>query len=184
MLFLPYRTQDITFLELWDAPDNAPAAAGIWLEYFSRAQIHALDRVEHPAIDDARFHLTRCDTDTPASLGATAAALPAPDIVIDDASHASHHQQDAFLTLFPVLKPGGLYIIEDLRSQPPDIERAGITTTATLFQSYLAKRSFAHSDPDTAARFNALANQISGCFLFQAQFRKRKRDQIAVIHKR
>jgi len=44
--------------------------------------------------------------------------LPDLDIIIDDASHASHHQQNAFLTLFPKLRSGGLYIIEDLRWQP------------------------------------------------------------------
>jgi len=32
---------------------------------------------------------------------------PAPDIVVDDASHASHHQQNAFLEIFPRLQSGG-----------------------------------------------------------------------------
>ncbi len=44
------------------------------------------------------------------------------DIIIDDASHASHHQQNAFVTLFPKLRSGGLYIIEDLRWQRPAYE--------------------------------------------------------------
>ncbi|MGB9592401.1 MAG: hypothetical protein ACPL1K_07775, partial [Candidatus Kryptoniota bacterium] len=41
------------------------------------------------------------------------------DIVIDAASHASHQQQIALGNLFPFLKRGGYYIIEDLNYQPP-----------------------------------------------------------------
>jgi len=36
------------------------------------------------------------------------------DIVIDDGSHDSRHQRIAFETLFPLLKDGGIYLIEDL----------------------------------------------------------------------
>ena len=75
-------------------------------------------------------------------------------------------------------------MIEDLRWQPPAYERAGITTTANLFQSWLDARSFSHSDPTIAAEFNALAPEISGAFVFQAHFRKSKRDQVVVVHKR
>jgi len=49
--------------------------------------------------------------------------MPELDIIIDDASHASHHQQKGFLELFPKLKSGGLYIIEDLRWQPKGMEK-------------------------------------------------------------
>jgi len=44
------------------------------------------------------------------------------DIIIDDGSHASWHQQLTLRTLFPRLEKGGLYIIEDLHYQPPGIE--------------------------------------------------------------
>ena len=37
-----------------------------------------------------------------------------PDIIIDDASHAHSHQIMALIKLFPLLKDGGIYILEDL----------------------------------------------------------------------
>lgn len=88
-----------------------------------------------------------------------------------------------FWNCFPGVKPGGMYIIEDLRWQPPPYEKK-ITKTAALFQSYLHKREFEHSDPAVAAEFNALSSEISGCFVFQARYQKARRDQVAVIHKR
>jgi len=36
------------------------------------------------------------------------------DIIVDDASHLPQHQYLAFKTLFSFLKPGGIYIIEDI----------------------------------------------------------------------
>ncbi len=110
--------------------------------------------------------------------------MPDFDIIIDDASHASHHQQNGFLEMFPKLRSGGLYIIEDLRWQPETYEKPGITKTADLFRAFSETRRFAHGDATVEAAFNAMAPEISGCFLFQVGFDKRRRDQVAVIHKR
>ena len=40
------------------------------------------------------------------------------DIIIDDGSHYSPHQQKTLGYLFPKLKAGGLFIIEDLHYTP------------------------------------------------------------------
>lgn len=73
--------------------------------------------------------------------------LPTCDIVLDDAPHVSHHQQNTFLELFPKLASGGLYIIEDLRWQPKACEKQGITKTSRLFRRYRETRAFGHSVP-------------------------------------
>jgi hypothetical protein len=39
--------------------------------------------------------------------------MGAPDIVIDDGSHVGSDQRAAFETLFPLVREGGLYVIED-----------------------------------------------------------------------
>ncbi|MGB7269037.1 MAG: class I SAM-dependent methyltransferase, partial [Albidovulum sp.] len=156
----------------------------MWLEYFPKAQIHGLDVSDFSWFSADRFSFYRCDMDERCNIAAAAAAMPDFDIILDDASHASHHQQNAFLELFAHLKPGGLYIIEDLRWQPKTYEKKGITKTAELMRGFSESRSFSHSDPLVAAAFTNLIPQISGCFVFQARYNKTNKDQVVVIHKR
>lgn len=196
MLLHPYRNQAITFLEMGlliggpehgiDA-DRATAdlpSIRMWLEYFPKARIHGLDVSDFAWFEHDRFTFHRCDMNARENIAAAARDMPALDVIIDDASHASHHQQNGFLHLFPQLKSGGLYIIEDLRWQPEAYEKKGITKTADLFRNFAETRVFAHKDPATQAAFAALAPDISGCFVFQARYDKKRKDQVAVIHKR
>jgi hypothetical protein len=195
MLFLPYKDRKINFLEMGlqiGGPEHGKSedrkttdcpSIRMWLEYFPNAAIHGLDVSDFAWFEQERFTFHRCDMDDRSAIADTAEDLPEMDIIVDDASHASHHQQNAFLELFPMLKSGGLYIIEDLRWQPEPYEKPGITKTAQLFSDFSHSRKFAHSDPETQAEFDALAPHISGCFVFQAQYHKNKRDQVAVIHK-
>ncbi len=196
MLFQPFVDRPITFMEmglLIGGPEHGITAdretkdlpsIRMWLEYFTKAQIIGLDISDFSWFEHERFSFLRCDMDTRPNIEAATKDLSQIDIIIDDASHASHHQQNAFLTLFPKLRSGGLYIIEDLRWQPPPYEQSGITKTAALFQSYLQDRAFTHSDPSVGAEFDALRDQMSGCFVFQVRYQKQRRDQVLVVHKR
>jgi len=197
MLFHPWRQREITFLEMGlliggpehgvdadRATDDLPSIR-MWLDYFPKARVHGLDVSDFSWFAHERFTFHRCDMEEPRQIARALDAIdPAPDIVIDDASHASHHQQAAFLEIFPRLKSGGLYVIEDLRWQPPSHEKPQITKTAALFRSWLDDRRFTHSDLAVADAFNALAPQISGCIVEPARYQKKRRDQVAVIHKR
>ncbi|MCZ4353349.1 hypothetical protein O4H61_12545 [Roseovarius aestuarii] len=196
MLFHPYRNRKITFLEMGlliggpehgidkDRKTTDLPSIRMWLEYFPKANIHGLDVSDFSWFKDDRFTFHRCDMDDRAQIAAVAADIPTPDIVIDDASHASHHQQNAFLEIFPKLASGGLYVIEDLRWQPPPYEIDGITKTADLLRSFIDNRTFEHSDAAIAEGFNALIPDISACIVHPAKFQKKRRDQVAVIHKR
>lgn len=197
MLFNPFRGRKITFLEMglmaggpeWgvdaDRDTSTPPSIQMWLNYFPKANVIGLDVSDFSAFETDRFKFFQCDMDNRADITQTAAEMPDIDIILDDASHASKHQQDGFLELFPKLKSGGLYIFEDLRWQPKEYEAKtpGITKTSHLLQSFIQDREFKHSDAATAAEFNALRPMISGCFVFQAHFTKNRRDQVAVIHK-
>ncbi|MEO1140184.1 MAG: hypothetical protein AAFW87_12080 [Pseudomonadota bacterium] len=197
MLFHPFRQRKITFLEMGlliggpehgNSPDrettDAPSIR-MWLEYFPKADIHGLDISDFSWFKDDRFTFHRCDMDDRDEIASAIEEVgAAPTIVIDDASHASHHQQNAFLEIFPRLESGGIYVIEDLRWQPEPYERDGITKTAELFRSWLEKKVFEHNDPAVAAEFNVLAEDISGCIVETARFLRGRRDQVAVIHKK
>src|SRR5882757_9979464 len=39
-----------------------------------------------------------------------------PDIIIDDGSHVNEHMIDTFKILFPLLKDGGVYVVEDTQT--------------------------------------------------------------------
>ena len=197
MLFHPYRQRKITFLEmglLIGGPEHGKSADRVttdlpsirmWLEYFPKANIHGLDVSDFSWFEHERFTFHRCDMDDRNQIAtAIKEVTPAPTIVIDDASHASHHQQNAFLEIFPRLESGGLYVIEDLRWQPATYEHDGITKTAALCRSWLNEREFQHSDPAVAAEFNALAEDISGCIVEPIRYQRKRRDQVAVIHKK
>ena len=196
LLFRPFRNKPVTFLEmglLIGGPEHGIDAGRetrdlpsirMWLDYFSEAQIIGLDISDFSWFEHPRFRFVQCDMDDRSNIARAARAIGAVDIVIDDASHASHHQQNAFLEFFPALPPGGLYVIEDLRWQPDAFERPGITKTAKLFRGFSETREFHHDDSATETAFRALAPEISGCFVFQVKFTKTRRDQVAVIHKR
>ena len=196
LLFNPYRGRKITFLEMGlfiGGPEHGVDAdrettdlpsIRMWLEYFPKAEIHGLDVSDFSWFEHPRFTFHRCDMDERANVARAADAMPVPDIVLDDASHASHHQQNAFLEIFPRMRSGGLYVIEDLRWQPDTYERPGITKTAALLRSFIDDRRFTHSDPETQAAFDALIPDISACIVHPVRYQKSRKDQVAVIHKR
>lgn len=196
LLFQPLRDRPLRLLEMGlqiGGPEHGKPAGRqttdlpsvrMWLEYFPRAEIIGLDVSDFGWFHDPRFRFIRCDMEERPAIAAAAASVGELDIVIDDASHASHHQQAGFLEFWPRLRRGGIYIIEDLAWQPEAYEREGFTKTAALWQSYLADRAFSHSEPALAAAFDTLRPEFSGVFVHQARFLKRRRDQIVVVHKR
>jgi hypothetical protein len=52
----------------------------------------------------------------PAFLKSVVDEMGAPDIILDDGSHIAEHLRISFDALFPLLKEGGLYVIEDLQT--------------------------------------------------------------------
>jgi predicted methyltransferase len=167
-----------------DAGRGESTTAPMWLRYLPKAQITALDEVTYPKTHDPRLSQLQTGFDTRSEIAQTVAGLDKLDLVLDDATHVSHHQQNAFVELFPKLKSGGLYIIEDLRFQPKARESSGFPKTSWLFQGYLRDGGFTHPDPAMQEALNALRVDISGCFIHQAKWHKDKRDQVLVVHKR
>ncbi|MEM6481931.1 MAG: hypothetical protein AAF922_10010 [Pseudomonadota bacterium] len=196
MLFHAYRQQKFSFLEMGlliggpeqgNHPDrettDAPSIR-MWLEYFPNAKIHGLDVSDFSWFKHDRFAFHRCDMGERENIKTAFAEIdPVPEIVLDDASHASHHQQFAFLEIFPKLPSGALYVIEDLRWQPNAMELENFTKTAHLFRGWLNDRVFAHKDAALAEEFNAMSHMISGCIIEPVRFMKGRKDQVLVVHK-
>ena len=114
------RHRRLTVLEIGIGGYNDPRRGGeslrMWKAYFRKSQIHGLD------IHDKRYHTERRITTHQASqvdgpfLRALSQNVGGFDIVIDDGSHINQHVIETFEILFPLLKPDGIYAIEDLQS--------------------------------------------------------------------
>ena len=113
--FASYRVEGVKFLEIGI---SFGGSLEMWRKYFgSSATIYGIDvdpncadRVSAPNVarigsqDDANF------------LKSVVEEMGAPDIILDDGSHIGRHQLESFRVLFPLLKEGGLYAIEDLHT--------------------------------------------------------------------
>jgi hypothetical protein len=109
-------------LGIWDGGSTV-----FWFEYFRPTKLVAvdyLDREDDPAFRGyvGRENLSgrlktywRTDQSDRERLQAIVAdEFTTPlDLVIDDASHELHATRASFETLFPLLRPGGMYLVED-----------------------------------------------------------------------
>lgn len=91
----------------------------MWSEYFDKARLLGIDinfsRIKAPV---PRCSLRYADQSKPEELKLAFSdiARDSVDMIIEDGMHTSRCQQICFGFLFPFVKPGGRYIIEDLQS--------------------------------------------------------------------
>lgn len=112
--FGPLRLQPINLLEI--GVDDG-ASMRMWRDYFPTAQIHGVD-ISDKALQHAgeriNIHIgDQVDQDFMMTVAACAAPL---SIIIDDGGHQMHQQIRSFEILFPMLAPGGIYVVEDLHT--------------------------------------------------------------------
>lgn len=117
-LLEPLRDNPISLLELGWGGHEDPLAGGnsarMWAEYFHRGIVSVVElEPKTPAAMPANLHLYQGSQSDPALIDRIAADAGPFDVVIDDASHLSSLTIRSFELLWPMLKPGGLYIVED-----------------------------------------------------------------------
>lgn len=94
------------------------ASVHMWYEYLPKGDIHAVDIVPASQLDNERIHTYIADQGDKKSLEALIQSFGKRefDFIIDDGSHHPDHQQLTLNMLFPLLRSGGVYFIEDLRN--------------------------------------------------------------------
>lgn len=111
-ILAPLRNEPIRLLEI--GIFNG-ASISAWLEYFPKARIIGVDTFERVApgaisvLRDPRVSFYACDST------AFAPQIDAVDIVIDDGSHKPEAQLATFGMYSPLVKDGGMYVIEDVK---------------------------------------------------------------------
>lgn len=89
----------------------------MWREYFPEAAIIGID-IKESSIQyfGDRVYTFVADQKNKEDLKHIIEIFPSFDFIIDDGSHKSYDQVFSFLHLYPTLKSGGVYFIEDLHT--------------------------------------------------------------------
>ena len=115
--FRNLRRKKLTILEIgiggYYNPKEGGASLRMWKRYFPRSMIYGIDLYDKSAVQEKRiktFQGNQADEDFLKDICNKTGPL---DIIIDDGSHVNNHVITSFKILFPFLKDGGIYIIED-----------------------------------------------------------------------
>jgi hypothetical protein len=139
-------------------PTDAPSLR-MWREYFPNATCFGFDRSDFSAVTLPHVTILRGDQATRQDLEQAARVCGGGfDIIIDDGSHWSSHQQITLGALFPFLNPTGLYFIEDLSWQPDPVETPWTADalrqwaeTGVLWSPYMTAAERAFLEENTAS---------------------------------
>jgi hypothetical protein len=92
------------------------ASLRMWKHFFPHGQIFGLDIHDKSFVDEDRITTFVADQSDPESLILVAKKIGKLDVVIDDGSHLSPDVLTTFKTLFPLLRDGGIYAVEDTQT--------------------------------------------------------------------
>lgn len=88
----------------------------MWKSYFRKSLICGIDIEDKTHLSEKRVKIFHGDQTDHLFLEKIINEVPAPDIIIDDGSHVCSDIIFSFNNLFPKLKKGGLYFIEDTQT--------------------------------------------------------------------
>ena len=118
--FAPFQYKRLVILEIGIGGYRDPTAGGeslrMWKAFFPRARIYGLDIYDKSFHDERRIKTFQGSQDDEDFLRYVVSEIGPIDIIIDDGSHVNTHVINTFRFLFPVLKDGGIYAIEDLQT--------------------------------------------------------------------
>jgi len=169
----PYR--DIDGLRILEIGAESGAALGAWLQYFTKpaavqGAAYGVDAIaaKQTACSIMPDHCEKLaiyslDQSDKAALADMSAKNPEGwDIIIDDASNYPPHQIISFQNLWSKIRPGGLYVIED-------IETSYVDTGSTY--GYQLTGGIGHAPPANAVeQFKRLADVVSRKHFYRPQF--------------
>jgi hypothetical protein len=148
----------------------------MWASYFPQATIFGFDLNDFSAVESDRYKIFQGDSGSRADLTRLIQVSGGEfDVIIDDASHESEHQQIALGMLFPHLRAGGLFIIEDLF--PPSTTQSVLRqfeVNGTVQSQYMTdcERTYLEANIKAVAMYDSFYDGLSG------------RDALGIIWKR
>jgi hypothetical protein len=114
------RKKPVVVLEIgiggYDDPNAGGASLRMWKDFFPKGKINGIDLFPKTGVDEQRIRTFQGSQDDGIFLENVINEIGNPDIIIDDGSHINKLTKKTFEILFPKLKMGGFYIIEDLQT--------------------------------------------------------------------
>jgi hypothetical protein len=116
--FEPFRDMELNFLELGVKGGHSLRT---WKNYFQKSNIWGVDNNPNcKSHEEEQINVLVCEQHSEQILD-TSREIGGFDIILDDASHINTLSAASFNLLFPSLKKGGFYIIEDLGNSYLDL---------------------------------------------------------------
>lgn len=118
--FNKFRNKSINFFEIGAGGYTSPFMGGnslrMWKSYFKNSNIYSLDIHDKSPLNETRIKIFQ-GSQTDKDLLLEINKLVGPfDIIIDDGSHINENVITTFKILFPLLKDGGIYAVEDTQT--------------------------------------------------------------------
>jgi hypothetical protein len=156
----------------------------MWHAYLPNAKLYGIDISDFSSFETEWFKFFRADCGEEAQLKTVADLGIEFDVILDDGSHAPFHQQQTFLSLFPALRPGGLFIIEDIQWQPSTyaFKLPAVPRTDDLFRRFVQQGHFSDTGALPVERWTALAGDIKSVFLIDEDWLYEHRRQYNARH--
>jgi hypothetical protein len=163
---------------------EALPSVAMWHSYLPNAQLYGVDISDFSSFENEWFKFVRADCGDAAQLQKVADLGVGFDIILDDGSHAPFHQQQTFLTLFPTLRPGGLFIIEDMQWQPStyELQLPQVPRTDELLRRFILDGKFSDTGSLALERWTALEPDIKNVFLIDEDWLYEHRRQYNARH--
>jgi hypothetical protein len=118
--FQPLRKKRLNLLEIgvggYQDSRRGAESLRLWKAYFRRAKVVGIDLCDKTQFREPRIDIRQCDQTDAEALRQLSNEYSGFDIIIDDGSHLNEHVITTFHILFPLLRPNGIYAIEDTQT--------------------------------------------------------------------
>ncbi|PZV79122.1 cephalosporin hydroxylase [Algoriphagus aquaeductus] len=118
--FSSFRKKKLNILEIgiggYESPTQGGGSLRMWERFFPNAMIYGLDIYDKSKLEEGRIKIiqgSQIDRELLTNLSNRVGGF---EIIIDDGSHQNEHIIESFKILFPLLKNGGIYVVEDTQT--------------------------------------------------------------------
>jgi hypothetical protein len=181
----PLKEKPIKFLEIGIFRG---ASVKMWEKYFPNADLHFIDiTFQNVEYFSNRSHYHLCDQSNPDQLKQFIHSTGGDfDVILDDGGHTMVQQITSFCILFPHIKNGGIYIIEDLHtSYWSSYGGGGPDSTVNFLKKLIDEVNYVGAKTARASHLNLCPAILSELNIYQKQIHSiHFYDSAAIIIKR